>query len=73
MEVMQMKKMWCRVGVSINITDRNYDKFVKAYKEDKAQAYEMLKLLLASGYAGLDGETYFPDNVDDNINMEFNF
>ena len=68
-----MKKLWCRVGVSINISDRNYDKFVKAYKEDKTEAYKMLKLLLASGYVSLDGETYFPDNVDDNIDMEFNF
>lgn len=68
-----MKKLWGRVGVSIKMTDYEYNEFIEAYHEDKVKAYEMLEFSFMSGSAKLDGEAYFPDNVDDNIDMEFNF
>lgn len=68
--------MWCRVGVSIEMTDYQYETFVKTYKTNKSEAHNMLECLLQSDGAMLDGETYFPDLLDmgyDNIDMEFLF
>ena len=61
-----MKKIWGRVGVTIEMPDQQYEELLKAYvsdeKCDAGKAAAMVtKLLSDSSAAKLDGETYFPE------------
>lgn len=68
------KKMWCRVGVELTLTDEEYDAFIEAYSsKDMRKSEHMLEDFLKSK-AKLSGETYFPANygvsLDDCDNLE---
>lgn len=76
------KKLWCRVGVEITLTDEEYNAFIEAYKggaESAAFCDGMLTGFLCSSKTKLSGETYFPakygvglddcDNLDEDMDF----
>lgn len=73
-----MKKMWCRVGVELTLTDEQYNTFLYTYEKSPQLAHEMLKKFLCD-CAKLSGDTYFPyhDEIcrphNTHDEMEFNF
>lgn len=57
-----MKTIWCRVGVELTLSDKEYKEFLDTYKTNPLEAEAMLKKFLADKEkASLDGETYFPE------------
>ena len=59
-----MKRMWARVGMSFNISDKEYDEFIANCNGDNTQRMTAEKTLIKwieNGVAELDGETYFPE------------
>lgn len=58
-----MKKVWARIGVSFDIPDEKYKKLLKLSEQKKEK--EIGNLLFSCNYYP-DGESYFPDGVDDN-------
>lgn len=60
-----MKKMWARIGVSVEMTEEEYNKFISNSRGDAAersQAEDWLKEKLESRKGvELSGESYFLD------------
>lgn len=61
------RQLWARVGMSFYLTEFEYEKFCEfAEKEtDKLSIY--IPELIKKGKAVLDGETYFPEDCNDNL------
>lgn len=62
--------LWFRVGVTVPVTEQE----LKVLMDDEsAQATELLRSILTSGRAKLDGETYSPDSVFPYKELNFDF
>ena len=76
-----MKKMWARIGVEINLTDEEYEKFIKYANGDASERETseslFLQFLKNKEKTHLNGESYFPDEIYcegyDNPEYEINF
>lgn len=72
-----MKKMWARVGMSFEISDAEYEKFIADCRGNSVQRMNANKTFLRwiqDGIGKPDGESYFPESscfgVDDTDNVE---
>lgn len=66
------KTLWARVGMSFDLTDKEYQQFMEL--KDSPEIDDYVISLIQKGKARLDGNTYFPeycnDNPEDEIEME---
>ena len=66
------KTLWARVGMSFDLTDKEYQQFMEL--KDSPEIDDYVISLIQKGKARLDGNTYFPeycnDNLEDEIEME---
>lgn len=57
-----MKRMWARVGYNFDMTDEEYEQFLKMTRSGTwDDAKKMIIQLISSGKAQLSGESYFPE------------
>ena len=71
-----MKRIWARVGMSFEISDEEYEKFINDSRGDAAQKQNAETTFcnwVQNSFGKLDGESYFPeqecfgDDTTDNI------
>lgn len=71
-----MKRLWARVGMSFEVSDEEYEKFINNCRGDCAQrskANDTVFDWIKNGIGKPDGETYFPeqgcfgDDTTDNV------
>jgi hypothetical protein len=71
-----MKRLWARVGMSFEISDKEYEEFIKNCRGDCGQrnkANDTVFDWIKNGIGKPDGETYFPeqgcfgDDTTDNV------
>ena len=56
-----MKTLWARIGMSVSVTDEEYDKMQELIAEDEDEASEMIsKIFLERGV--IYGDSYMPGN-----------
>ena len=59
-----MKILWARVGMSFEISDEEYEKFISNCRGDNVQRANAEKTFVKwveNGKGKLDGESYFPE------------
>lgn len=60
---MKTYQLWARVGVTINIKEDQIEEFMKDQKE-------FVQKGILNGSIDLDGDTYFPEEVEENEEFE---
>lgn len=63
-----MRKLWMRVGMSLNITEEE-EKII--FSEDGVAGAETIKKIIAEGRAELDGDTYSPGGAVEDYNKQY--
>ena len=59
-----MKRLWARVGMTFEISDEEYNKFISDCRGDDAQRANAEKTFsewIENGKGELNGESYFPE------------
>ena len=64
-----MKKLWARIGTTVEITDEEHEKLKVLFQENEDEARKVLtQLFVKRGY--LNGDSYMPDGCADNPNED---
>ena len=61
------RQLWARVGMSFYLTDAEYEKFCEFAEKETDELSIYIPELIKKGKAVLDGETYFPEDCNDNL------
>lgn len=61
------RQLWARVGMSFYLTDAEYEKFCEFAEKETDELSIYIPELIKKGRAVLDGETYFPEDCNDNL------
>lgn len=63
-----MKKIWMRLGVSIDMSEREEEKI---FGEDRDAAAEAVRKIVADGRFLLDGDSYIPETSVEDFNKRY--
>ena len=64
-----MKKLWARIGMSCEVTDKEHEKLATLMNENPLEAaHQLHELFMARG--SFDGNDYLPSDCDDNPNVD---
>lgn len=64
------RQLWARVGMSFYLTDAEYEKFCEFAEKETDELCIYIPELIKKGEVTLDGETYFPEDCNDNLDRE---
>lgn len=64
-----MKRLWARIGTTIQCSDEEYEKLKELMETDEDKAQSFLWDLYNKHHE-LDGESYLPADTDDNPNED---